>query len=241
MGLIIKFLQFVSRIINKLIPYELQKNNLSNPSGVYKLLVDENDKVTYKILGEYLRKSIPFDNYWKTRDFAINLALLNQRNHSEKLFYLEFGVYKGESTNFFSNYLEEIYAFDSFEGLKEDWKGMTVKGAFKLKKIPKLNRNVFLIVGWVENTLEKFLEKNKPKINFVHMDMDLYKPTVFTLQKIKPFLIDGAIILFDEFYNYLNWQEEEYKALIETFEKSEYKFKAYTVNQKQVCIQYKKI
>ena len=111
MDLIIKFLQFVSRIINKLIPYELQKNNLSNPSGVYKLLVDENDKVTYKILGEHLRQSIPFDNYWKTRDFAINLALLNQRNHSEKLFYLEFGVYEGSSfTHAIRSYLnKKIY------------------------------------------------------------------------------------------------------------------------------------
>ena len=69
--------------------------------------------------------------------------------------------------------------------------------------------------------------------------MDLYNPTVFTLQKIKPYLVNGAIILFDEFYNYLDWQEGEYKALIEVFDKNEYEYKGYMVNNQQVFIKIK--
>ena len=77
-------------------------------------------------------------------------------------------------------------------------------------------------------------------INFAHLDMDLYSPTKFTLQKIKPFLLDGAILLFDEFYNYLNWQDGEYKALIEVFKKNEYKYVAYNIASGQLFIQISK-
>ena len=154
--------------------------------------------------------------------------------------YLEFGVWKGRSANFWSKYVKKLYVFDSFQGLREDWTGVTGKGTFNLNgKIPKLNKNVIPIKGWVEDTLCDFLEEYKPKINFVHLDMDLYNPTSFTLQKIKPYLVDGAIILFDEFYNYLDWQDGEYKALIEVFDKTEYEYKGYMVNNQQVFIKIK--
>ena len=39
-------------------------------------------------------------------------------------------------------------------------------------------------------------------------------------------------ILFDELYNFTGWEVGEYKALIETFEESEYSFKAFS-NDKQ--------
>ena len=238
----IKCLKSFSRIINHIIPEELGNNNLINPSGVYKLLIEENDKLTYEILGADFKKSIPFDDRTLTRKYAIDLALSNQQNISkrEELFYLEFGVWKGNSANFFSKYVEKLYVFDSFQGLKEEWTGMLKKGAFNLnKKIPRLNKNVIPTVGWVEDTIDNFLKKYNPKINFVHFDMDLYSPTLYTLQKIKPYLIDGAIILFDEFYNYLDWENGEYKALTEVFNKSEYEYKGYTINSKEVFIKIK--
>ena len=56
-----------------------------------------------------------------------------------KIFYLEFGVWKGESINFLSSFLNkgEIYGFDSFKGLREDWLGGYInhsKGKYDLKK-----------------------------------------------------------------------------------------------------------
>ena len=80
-------------------------------------------------------------------------------------------------------------------------------------KLPKLNKNVIPIVGFVEDTLDQFLNEHSPKINFVHLDMDLYKPTKFTLEKIKPYLVNGAIILFDEIYNFPNWEYGDIKPL----------------------------
>ena len=94
-------------------------------------------------------------------------------------------------------------------------------------------------MGYVEDTLDDFLKKHKPNINFVHLDMDLYNATKFTLEKIKPFLNKGCVIIFDELYNHINWKEGEYKSLLETFENFEYDYKAFNLNGGQVVIQIK--
>ena len=77
--------------------------------------------------------------------------------------YIEFGVFSGSSINFLSKRLndKEIYGFDSFEGLKEDWGGTLgeQKGLYtQNKKIPKLYSNIEPVVGWVEDTLDDFLK-----------------------------------------------------------------------------------
>ena len=113
------------------------------------------------------------------------------------------------------------------------WKGSFDMGG----KLPKLNKNVIPIVGFVEDTLDQFLNEHSPKINFVHLDMDLYKPTKFTLEKIKPYLVNGAIILFDEIYNFPNWEYGEYKALTEVFDKESYKFRIFNLRNSQACIE----
>ena len=145
------------------------------------------------------------------------------------------------SSSFFSKFINKLYCFDSFEGLKEDWVGNKVpKGYFNLnKKIPKLNSNIEPIVGWVEDTLDDFLKKHNPKINFVHMDMDTYSPTKFTLEKLKPYLVKDAIILFDELYNYPGWKNGEHKALMEVFKEDEFRYKAFQINNVKSAVQIK--
>ena len=124
-----------------------------------------------------------------------------------------------------------IYGFDSFEGLEEDWNMNEYNpiGTFSLnKKKPKVKDNVKLIQGKVQDTLEEFLKTNKEKkIIFSHLDMDTFTPTKFTLEKIKPFLTKGSILLFDQFYGYPNWQQHEYKAFKEVFKDEEYKYIAF--------------
>ncbi|MDC2975943.1 class I SAM-dependent methyltransferase [bacterium] len=173
----------------------------------------------------------------KIREFSIKRSILNDRNQEN--LYLEFGVHSGKSINYLSKFLKtKIYGFDSFTGLKEDWLGTKNPiGSMDLKgQIPKVRSNVEIIKGEVEDTLEKFLTEKKTKINFVHMDMDVYKSTKYVLQKIKPFLNSGCIILFDELYNFAGWEEGEYKALIEVFKDDEYKYLAFT-NFEKVTIQ----
>ena len=89
------------------------------------------------------------------------------------------------------------------------------------------------------DTLENFLKEHNPKVNFVHLDMDTYSPTKFTLEKLKPYLIKDAIIVFDELYNYIGWQNGEYKALVEVFQEHEFEYKAFNIDARQCVIQIK--
>lgn len=227
----------ISRVIFFLIPREFRPKRRSKLKLQLKLednLVEE----TFGHFKEHLKKSILFDDHIKIREYAIKTSLLNDKN--TEFYYLEFGVYKGKSSNLFSKYVKKLYCFDSFEGLSEDWVGTNnfTKGKFNLnKKPPKLNSNVEPIIGWVEDTLDEFLKKHNPKINFVHLDMDTYGPTKFTLEKIKPYLIKNAIILFDELYNFPGWEHGEYKALKEVFKDNEFKYKAFTLNSPRSVIQ----
>ena len=105
----------------------------------------------------------------------------------------------------------------------------------------KLNSNVEIIEGLVEETLDSFLNKHgKEKILFVHMDLDYYPSTISVLKKIKPFLSNNAIILFHALHNYSGWKNGVVKAINETFDKNEFEFIAFS-SKIQGVIKYKKI
>jgi hypothetical protein len=226
------FLKIVSKIIFLILPKEVWHSKL------WTLVEEGVAKDTYNHFKENFKTSILFDNVWKCREYAIKKSLEN--DNDEELTNLEFGVYKGSSANFFSKFVKKLYAFDSFEGLREDWAGGP-KGDMNLnKKVPKLNSNIEIVVGFVQDTLEEFLIRKKPKINFVHMDLDTYESTKYTLERIKPFLTNNCIIAFDDFYNCLGWENGEYKALIEVFNKNEFTYKAFAIHSSRAVIQINK-
>ena len=236
------FLKKVSRLIYYIyrVLYYITPDEIKYKIGISKLKLKLENKLleeTYDYFKKHFEKSIIFINWTRIREYAIQNSLLNDKH--KEYYYLEFGVWKGKSSNFFSKFVNKLYCFDSFEGLKEDWVGTSFqKGFFNLnKKIPKLNPNVEPVVGWIEDTLDDFLKKHNPKINFVHLDMDTYSPTKFTLEKIKPYLVKNSIIIFDEYYNYEGWKEGEFKALKEVFNENEFKYKAFNVNSAQCVIQ----
>ena len=225
----------ISRVIFWIIPDEFKNQN----SELEKKLKDNLIEETFYLFKEQFKKSILLIDVKKTREYAIKRSLSNDKN--KEYFYLEFGVFKGASANYFSKFIDKLYCFDSFEGLNEDWLGTNRPfNAFNLnKKIPKLNPNIEPVVGWVEDTLDNFLKEHNPKINFVHIDLDTYGPTKFTLEKLKPYLVKNAILIFDELYNYVGWEHGEYKALMEVFEENEFEYKAFNLYDKQSVIQIK--
>ena len=238
--IILFILKKISRIILLIIPIEFHG---AKQNFIEKKLNEELSNETFTHFKEQFKQSILFYNRTITketiREYAIQNSLLNDKH--KEYYYLEFGVWTGTSANLFSKFVNKLYCFDSFEGLKEDWVGTEFpKGHFNLnKKIPSLNSNVEPVVGWVEDTLEDFLNNHNPKINFVHLDIDTYSPTKFTLEKIKPYLVKDAIILFDELYNYPGWRNGEYKALTEVFKEDEFKYKAFHIDGTRCVIQIK--
>lgn len=229
------FLIKLSRVIYWITPEEFRLKTVQS-----RLIWEKKDTENFEHFREHYKKSILFNDELSLRKHAIQKAI-NNNDPQKNYYYLEFGVWKGNSANFFSKFLKKLYVFDGFEGLKEDWVGTGLtKGYFSLNKnLPKLNSNIQPIVGWVEDTLDDFLKEHSPKVNFIHLDMDTYSPTKYTLEKLKPYLIKGAIIIFDELYNYPGWKEGEYKALTEVFQENEYNFLAFNLSDKQVSIQIK--
>jgi hypothetical protein len=159
----------------------------------------------YDFFKDKMKSSSIFLKVEDIRNFAIYKAIEN--NKDTKNLFLEFGVYTGGSINLFSKQLKNINGnisgFDTFEGLTEDWLTHVFfpKGSLSLNnKLPKVEKNVQLIKGKIQDTLDFFLNENsKKKVVFAHMDMDTYASTKYALSKIKPFLQKGSVILFDEF------------------------------------------
>jgi hypothetical protein len=129
----------------------------------------------------------------------------------------EFGVWKGESINFFAKNCPraKVFGFDSFEGLEEDWYGFRIqKGFFNMNgQLPKCESNVTLVKGWFEDTLPKFCEELQQEIILLlHMDADTYKPTAYVLNSLLSNLGRGTIVIFDEYFGYPNFRQHEFKA-----------------------------
>jgi hypothetical protein len=133
--------------------------------------------------------------------------------------YLEFGVYKGDSIKYWSNINKcdksLFWGFDTFHGLNEDWNNFELslkKGTFNVNgNIPDINDNrISFIKGLFQDTLPSFLIKYNPHSQIViHNDSDLYSSTLFTLTQCNSLLVQGSIIVFDEFSSILN----EFRAL----------------------------
>jgi hypothetical protein len=56
------------------------------------------------------------------------------------------------------------------------------------------------------------------------------------LEKLKSHIVKNAIIIFDDFYNYYGWENGEYKALNEVFNRNEFEYKAFNLSKKQCVI-----
>ena len=154
---------------------------------------------------------------------------------------LEFGVRKGLTIKEIAKRINKrtCYGFDSFEGLPEDWSGQQYpKGAYTENgKIPRVPSNVTLYKGWFKESLPKFLKQHKEKIDFIHFDADLYSSTKLILELIGKKFHKGTILIFDEYFNYPNWQNHEYKAFKEFVKKNKisYSYLAFT-SKSAVCI-----
>ena len=78
--------------------------------------------------------------------------------------------------------------------------------------------NIEVHKGWFHDSLPKFLDDHDgTPVAFVHADADLYSSTLTFLRLIceRRLFRKGSVIVFDEFWNYPNWENGEYKAWLE--------------------------
>src|SRR3954462_15437518 len=150
---------------------------------------------------------------------------------------LEFGVFEGRSLAVIADARKgrEVYGFDSFQGLPEDYRPHVRQGAFAVDRLPQVE-GAELVVGWFDDTLPGFLETHPGPVDFLHVDGDLYSSAVTVLDLVGPRLQPGSIVIFDEFFNYPGWQKHEFRAWEEYLARTgtEVTYEAYTSNNEQV-------
>ena len=134
--------------------------------------------------------------------------------------FLEAGVEKGTSINFIARLLADrgedtlVHGFDSFEGLPGEWSGtFELRGKFSRQgRPPEVLPNVRLHKGWFGETLVPFMASHPGPTSLLHVDCDIYSSTCEVLAAVTGRLVPGSIVVFDEFFNYHNWQAHEARA-----------------------------
>jgi len=169
-------------------------------------------------------ESMPAAQNLVTRFNLLDYAI---KNVSIDGLWLEFGVYKGKSLKRIADQTAAaVFGFDSFEGLPKDWILSYRQGDFSLNgNAPEqLPSNVTLVKGLFAETLPEFLAKHDEPVAFLHIDCDLYSSTRTVLTELQGRIKSGTIILFDEFFNFPQWQKHEYRAFMDFIAETNYSY-----------------
>jgi len=140
------------------------------------------------------------------------------------------------------NFQRKIIGFDTFEGFPELNKidvetsvgdaSVVKKGGFAANSYDDLNRTIeifnsnrlikhipkiSLVKGDATVTMPKFLNKHPETIvSLLHLDFDIYDPTLVAIKTFLPRMPKGAVIIFDELNN-ATWPGET-KAVLESLD-----------------------
>ena len=145
----------------------------------------------------------------------------------ERVLYLEFGVFEGEATRYWSSLLRHpearLHGFDSFEGLPEDWSFVEGRGHFSTNgHLPEIaDERVRFFKGWFEDTLPRYEPPEHDRL-VVNVDCDLYSSAALVLETLEPLVVPGAFVYFDEFHH----RHHELRAFDEFLERTGARFDA---------------
>jgi hypothetical protein len=100
-----------------------------------------------------------------------------------------------------------------------------------------------LIAGSFETALPAFIAAHQGRsIAFMHIDCDLYSSTKYVLFALRELMTEGTVIVFDEFFNFPNWQRGgEYQAFAEFVQTAglRYEFIGYIRHSVQMAVRIK--
>ena len=222
----------IKLIINKILQIfnlKLIKNKHSGVIDKRILSPFQNYNRKYNLYFEGLKKSqnLVSDNFFKQSRHLdlMNLAEITLKKNITGDF-AEAGCWRGHSSFLLSKLITEnnqnkikFHIFDSFKGLSDNLKEdnyiskLSVKQKNQIKsqfvsdekfvKEEVLGKFDFVKIykGWIP---ERFKEVENSKFSFVHIDVDLFEPTLNSLEFFFPRLSDGGIIVCDD-YNSLEF------------------------------------
>ena len=179
------------------------------------------------------------------KERILNDAIAFTQFNKMKGDYLEFGTFEGNAF-LMAHHLAQsyrlkdmhFYAFDSFEGLPEV-KGIDVvdeadpyykKGEFRcsLDRFRKILRRhnvdmsrTHIVPGFFEQSLTEETKASLPlrEVAVALIDCDLYESTRVVLEFLTDYLVNGSVLIFDDWFNYRgDHRLGEHRAFLEWLE-----------------------
>lgn len=169
----------------------------------YKLWRNESDFIrTFRTLS-------PHNYFSEERKFCLKELARSLRNTEGVI--AECGSYVGVSSWFIAHELPDVdfYLFDSFKGLShphafdrvdngiQEWKAGDLKTSEEiLRRNLAQFHHIHILKGWIP---ERFSEVSDLTFRLVHIDVDLYQPTLDSLRFFYPRLNQGGMIVMDDY------------------------------------------
>lgn len=178
---------------------------------------------------------------WASERTGVFRAIAD-RVGNEKVLYLEFGVFTGGATRYWSELLKNpeaiLHGFDSFEGLPNDWHRNYGRGTFDVGgKIPEIDDSrVTFFKGWFDQTMPQYTPPPHDRL-IVNIDADLYSSAAYVLDMLKDTIVVGSFIYFDEFC----YPEGELKAFDEFRRKNDYEFALVTSTRDYQALAFERV
>lgn len=207
----------------------------------FSTLLKLNSTLNYMWVGHWM-KSRGFEPLRRveSREQVFEIAAAGIRDR--EVLYLEFGVYRGVSMKIWSSLLcnpkSHLHGFDSFEGLPETWDLEKGKGYFATGgAMPVIDDSrVSFFKGWFSETLPNYVLPPHERL-FVNLDADLYASTKTALDFLRPHIVPGTFLYFDEFQS----REHESKAFGEFLSETEWKFRVVAANRGLAHVLFQRI
>ena len=147
-----------------------------------------------------------FDNAWYARLYILRQLATQQSKIGSD--WAECGVYAGMSMFFVADLAPlNFIGIDSFEGVSEPGENDTeyfkkvkldIPITYAQKSLQEFN-NVQLIKGWIP---QAFNNLKNTTYSYVHIDVDLYEPTIKSIEYFYPKMISGGVMICDDFGSY---------------------------------------
>lgn len=171
-----------------------------------------------KVLGDPLYKeafAVAKDRTIMSEENRMNIFLL-LRFFLDKIPFgniVEYGSYRGGSAIFMAYIAQKLYpgmkvfALDSFQGMPQTDEDVDAHKAgdfadvdlFELQaRVDKLKiDNLVLVKGFFENTNDDVMAMAS-KISLAHIDCDIASAVKYSYEGVRPFMVDGGYIVFDD-------------------------------------------
>ena len=180
-------------------------------------LLTVTDQIAARSSAEFQLREMPRARPWFDKLDTLTAAV---KTAATEGLYLEFGVATGTTLRAIAELapVGSVFGFDSFEGLPEDWRTQYTAGTFAMDAFPDVP-GAELVVGWFDRTLPGFLAEHPEDVALLHLDADLYSSTKTVLDALESRLRPGTVVIFDEYFNFPDWQQHEHRAWTEFVER----------------------